>query len=170
MRALEEAGIIAGYAALLTRKAWPRAHGASGCGARQARCQSTRPAQGRRANLEEVTWCHSLSGEMDYTMQVVMPDLKHYIIPDGSGADAAGVINVKSSFVLEKVKGDHRATHLHGAFNPTAATHSRSASATGATTLRVIACRSRHGECSSTVRSIEAQRHSAGAPTGRNRS
>ena len=53
----------------------------------------------------EVTWCHSLSGEMDYTMQVVMPDLKHYtsFLMDRV-LTLPGVINVKSSFVLEKVK------------------------------------------------------------------
>ena len=53
----------------------------------------------------EVTWCHSLSGEMDYTMQVVMPDLKHYtsFLMDRV-LTLPGVVNVKSAFVLEKVK------------------------------------------------------------------
>ena len=42
---------------------------------------------------------------MDYTMQVVMPDLKHYtsFLMDRV-LTLPGVVNVKSAFVLEKVK------------------------------------------------------------------
>ncbi|MCS6996088.1 MAG: Lrp/AsnC family transcriptional regulator [Casimicrobiaceae bacterium] len=106
VRALEEAGVIAGYAALVD----PEKVGL-GLTVHLDVALEKRDAAARerfKAAVQawsEVLWCHSLSGEWDYTMQVVMPDLKHYtaFLMDRVLA-LPGVVNVKSSFVLEKVK------------------------------------------------------------------
>jgi len=106
VRALEESGVIAGYAALLD----PERIGL-GLTVHLDVALDKRDAKARerfKAAVQtwaEVTWCHSLSGDMDYTMQVVMPDLKHYtsFLMDRV-LGLPGVVNVKSSFVLEKVK------------------------------------------------------------------
>ncbi len=106
VRALEEAGVIAGYAALLD----PEKIGL-GLTVHLDVALDKRDAKARDRfkaavlTWSEVTWCHSLSGDMDYTMQVVMPDLKHYtsFLMDRV-LGLPGVVNVKSSFVLEKVK------------------------------------------------------------------
>jgi Lrp/AsnC family transcriptional regulator, leucine-responsive regulatory protein len=106
VRTLEEEGFIAGYAALLE----PEKIGL-GLTIHLDVALDKKDAKARdrlKAAVQtwgEVTWCHSLSGEMDYTMQVVMPDLKHYtsFLMDRV-LTLPGVVNVKSSFVLEKVK------------------------------------------------------------------
>ncbi len=106
VRALEEDGVISSYAALLN----PEKVGLSltvhldvALDKRDAKARDRLKAAVQ--TWSEVTWCHSLSGEMDYTMQVVMPNLKHYtsFLMDRV-LTLPGVVNVKSAFVLEKVK------------------------------------------------------------------
>ena len=106
VRALEEDGIISSYAALLNPEKVGlglTVHLDVALDKRDAKARDRLKAAVQ--TWSEVTWCHSLSGEMDYTMQVVMPDLKHYtsFLMDRV-LTLPGVINVKSSFVLEKVK------------------------------------------------------------------
>jgi Lrp/AsnC family transcriptional regulator, leucine-responsive regulatory protein len=106
VRALEEAGFISSYAALLNPEKIGlglTVHLDVALDKRDAKARDRLKAAVH--TWSEVTWCHSLSGEMDYTMQVVMPDLKHYtaFLMDRV-LTLPGVVNVKSSFVLEKVK------------------------------------------------------------------
>jgi len=53
----------------------------------------------------EVLACHSLTGDMDYLLRVQVEDLDHFsrFVMD-SLLKHPGVIDVKSSFVLEEVK------------------------------------------------------------------
>ena len=106
VRALEESGVVAGYAALLNPERL-------GLGlivhldvALDKRDRTARERlKAAVQTWSEVTWCHSLSGDMDYTMQVVMPDLKHYTaFLMERVLTLPGVVNVKSAFVLDKVK------------------------------------------------------------------
>jgi Lrp/AsnC family transcriptional regulator, leucine-responsive regulatory protein len=106
VRALEEAGFISSYAALLNPEKIGlglTVHLDVALDKKDAKARDRLKAAVQ--TWSEVTWCHSLSGEMDYTMQVVMPDLKHYtsFLMDRV-LTLPGVVNVKSSFVLEKVK------------------------------------------------------------------
>ena len=53
----------------------------------------------------EVLGCHSLTGDMDYLLRVQVEDLEHFsrFVMD-SLLKHPGVLDVKSSFVLEEVK------------------------------------------------------------------
>ena len=53
----------------------------------------------------EVVGCHSLTGDMDYVLRVHVADLQHFsrFVMD-SLLKHPGVLDVKSSFVLEEVK------------------------------------------------------------------
>jgi Lrp/AsnC family leucine-responsive transcriptional regulator len=53
----------------------------------------------------EVLACHSLTGDMDYLLRVQVEDLEHFsrFVMD-SLLKHAGVLDVKSSFVLEEIK------------------------------------------------------------------
>ena len=53
----------------------------------------------------EVLACHSLTGDMDYLLRVQVEDLEHFsrFVMD-SLLKHPGVLDVKSSFVLEAVK------------------------------------------------------------------
>jgi Lrp/AsnC family leucine-responsive transcriptional regulator len=53
----------------------------------------------------EVVACHAMTGEMDYLLRVVVEDLGHFSrFVMESLLKQPGVIDVKSSFVLEEVK------------------------------------------------------------------
>jgi Lrp/AsnC family transcriptional regulator, leucine-responsive regulatory protein len=106
VRTLEEEGFISGYAALLDPEKIGlglTVHLDVALDKKDAKARDRLKAAVQ--TWSEVTWCHSLSGEMDYTMQVVMPSLKHYtsFLMDRV-LTLPGVVNVKSAFVLEKVK------------------------------------------------------------------
>jgi Lrp/AsnC family transcriptional regulator, leucine-responsive regulatory protein len=106
VRTLEEEGFISGYAALLDPEKIGlglTVHLDVALDKKDAKARDRLKAA--VLTWSEVTWCHSLSGEMDYTMQVVMPSLKHYtsFLMDRV-LTLPGVVNVKSAFVLEKVK------------------------------------------------------------------
>jgi Lrp/AsnC family transcriptional regulator, leucine-responsive regulatory protein len=53
----------------------------------------------------EVTACYSMTGEMDYLLRVVVRDLNHFsTFIMNSVLRQPGVVDVKSSFALERVK------------------------------------------------------------------
>jgi Lrp/AsnC family leucine-responsive transcriptional regulator len=106
VRALEEAGVIRGYAALLdpariglgllafvTVKLEKRGRMPTDAFARACR------------DWPEVAACHATTGDMDYLLRVHVADLAHFsrFVMD-SLLKHPGVIDVKSSFVLEQVK------------------------------------------------------------------
>ena len=106
VRALEEAGVIRGYAALLdpakiglgllafvTVKLEKRGRMPTDAFARACR------------EWAEVAACHATTGDMDYLLRVHVEDLAHFsrFVMD-SLLKHPGVIDVKSSFVLEQVK------------------------------------------------------------------
>jgi Lrp/AsnC family leucine-responsive transcriptional regulator len=106
VRALEEAGIIRGYVALLdpakiglgllafvTVKLEKRGRMPTDAFARACR------------DWPEVAACHATTGDMDYLLRVHVADLAHFsrFVMD-SLLKHPGVIDVKSSFVLEQVK------------------------------------------------------------------
>jgi Lrp/AsnC family leucine-responsive transcriptional regulator len=106
VRALEEAGVIRGYTALLdpariglgllafvTVKLEKRGRMPTDAFARACR------------DWPEVAACHATTGDMDYLLRVHVEDLAHFsrFVMD-SLLKHPGVIDVKSSFALEKVK------------------------------------------------------------------
>ncbi len=106
VRALEEAGVIRGYAALLdpakiglglvafvTVKLEKRGRMPTDAFARACR------------DWPEVAACHATTGDMDYLLRVHVEDLAHFsrFVMD-SLLKHPGVIDVKSSFSLEQVK------------------------------------------------------------------
>jgi Lrp/AsnC family leucine-responsive transcriptional regulator len=106
VRSLEEAGVIRGYAALLdpakiglgllafvTVKLEKRGRMPTDAFARACR------------DWPEVAACHATTGDMDYLLRVHVEDLPHFsrFVMD-SLLKHPGVIDVKSSFVLEQVK------------------------------------------------------------------
>ena len=103
---LEQAGVLAGYAAVLDPakvglglQAFVRVqlarHDAEAIDA------FTRRVQG----WDEVVACHALTGEMDYLLHVVVQDLAHFsrFLLDHL-LNASGVADINSSFVLRTVK------------------------------------------------------------------
>ena len=106
VRALEEAGVIRRYVAILD----PRKLGLGLMGfvsvklekrGRMPTDQFSRAVK----DWPEVMACHSLTGEMDYLLRVQVEDLDHFsrFVMD-SLLKHPGVLDVRSSFVLEAVK------------------------------------------------------------------
>lgn len=106
VRALEEAGVIRRYAAIVDPAR-------VGLGLRafvnvklekRGRMPTDAFAKAVR-EWPEVVSCHSLTGDMDYLLGVHVEDLEHFsrFVMD-SLLKAPGVLDVKSSFVLEEVK------------------------------------------------------------------
>lgn len=106
LRALEKAGVIRGYAALLdpgqiglellayvTVKLEKRG--------KMPVDQFTRAVQG----WPEVIACFSMTGDMDYLMRVQVADLEHYsrFVMDRL-LKQPGVIDIRTNFVLERIK------------------------------------------------------------------
>ena len=106
LRRLEESGVIARYAAVLD----PRKLGL-GLTA-HLEVQLDKQAEHARSTFRKavIKWpealaCHALSGQWDYLLKVVVPDLEHYsrFLMEKVLALPV-VVNVQSSFVLETVK------------------------------------------------------------------
>ena len=106
VRALEEAGVIRGYAALLDPSK-------IGLGLlafvtvkleKRGRMPTDAFAKACR-DWPEVAACHATTGDMDYLLRVHVEDLPHFsrFVMD-SLLKHPGVIDMKSSFVLEQVK------------------------------------------------------------------
>ncbi len=106
VRALEEAGVIRGYAALLD----PAKVGLGLLAfvtvklEKRGRMPTDAFAKACR-DWPEVAACHATTGDMDYLLRVHVEDLAHFsrFVMD-SLLRHPGVIDVKSSFVLEQVK------------------------------------------------------------------
>lgn len=106
VRALEEAGIISRYVALLD----PEAVGA-GVSVfiqvsleRQSR-EVLDVFEARIANMPEVMECYLMSGDADYLLRVVVRDTAHlrdFIV--GHLSETPGVSQIRSSFALKQVK------------------------------------------------------------------
>ncbi len=106
VRALEKAGVIRRYAALVD----PRKVGLGLMAfvnvKLEKRGRSPTDAFARAVrDWPEVLACHSLTGEMDYLLRVQVEDLEHFsrFVMD-SLLKHPGVLDVRSSFVLEEVK------------------------------------------------------------------
>ncbi len=106
VRALEEAGVIRRYVALLDA-------GRIGLGMMafvnvklEKRGRMPTDAFARAVkDWPEVLGCHSLTGDIDYLLRVQVEDLDHFSrFVMNSLLKHPGVIDVKSSFVLEEVK------------------------------------------------------------------
>ena len=108
VRLLEEAGAIAGYHATLGRTA-------VGLGLtvfvgikverhRDADADAFRTAV---AALPEVVSCHLVSGDIDFLLQIVVPDLAAYerLLLD-TLLRLPGVADIRSSFAIQTVKAD----------------------------------------------------------------
>ena len=106
VRALEKAGVIRGYAALVD----PRKVGLGLTGfvtvklEKRGRMPTDAFARAVQA-WPEVMACHAMTGEMDYLLRVQVEDLDHFsrFVMDHL-LKHPGVLDVKSSFVLEAVK------------------------------------------------------------------
>jgi Lrp/AsnC family transcriptional regulator, leucine-responsive regulatory protein len=106
IRALESAGVIRRYVALVD----PRRVGLSLMAfvnvklEKRGRMPTDAFARAVK-DWPEVLGCHSLTGDMDYLLRVQVEDLEHFarFVMD-SLLKHPGVLDVKSSFVLEEVK------------------------------------------------------------------
>jgi Lrp/AsnC family leucine-responsive transcriptional regulator len=122
LQRLEQAGVIAGYAARIDPAAIGlglqavvrvqlEKHGSAGV---------ARFAEAVRG-WDEVVACFALTGDMDYLLHVVVADLDHYsrFLMDKL-LNAAGVADLNSSFVLQTVKqsGELPLDHLAPAAEP----------------------------------------------------
>jgi len=106
VRALEEGGVIRRYAALVDP-------GKVGLGLRafvtvKLEKRGRMPTDAFTQAVQdwpEVVGCHSTTGDMDYLLRVHVADLEHFsrFVMD-SLLKHPGVLDVKSSFVLEEVK------------------------------------------------------------------
>lgn len=106
LRRLEAAGFVAGYAALLDAERLGL--GVVAFTHVSLERHGERPAQAFHAavaRMPEVLDCWSVSGEADYLLRIVAPDLRafsdflmHRLLP------APGVASVKSNIALERIK------------------------------------------------------------------
>ena len=106
VRALEEAGIIRQYVALLE----PARIGLSLCGYVSVKLEKRGKMPVERFTRSVLAWpeviaCYSMTGDMDYLLRVQVEDLDHYsrFIMEKL-LKQPGVIDIKSNFVLERVK------------------------------------------------------------------
>jgi len=106
VRALEEAGVIRSYAALLDAKRVGLALLAFVNVKLEKRGRMPTDAFARAVkDWPEVLACHALTGDMDYLLRVQVADLDHFSrFVMESLLKHPGVLDVKSSFVLEEVK------------------------------------------------------------------
>ena len=111
VKRLEDAGVIAGYVALLA----PEKVGLGLTAVLNVRLEK-QPANDQRTPMEafaaavqawpEVVECSALTGEMDYLLRVVVRDMAHYsrFVMD-SLLRHPSVQDCKTSFVLRQLKG-----------------------------------------------------------------
>ena len=106
VRALEEAGVIRAYAALLDAKRVGLGLMAFVNVKLEKRGRMPTDAFARAVkDWAEVLGCYALTGDMDYLLRVRVEDLDHFsrFVMDAL-LKHPGVLDVKSSFVLEEVK------------------------------------------------------------------
>jgi Lrp/AsnC family leucine-responsive transcriptional regulator len=106
VRSLEESGVIKGYVALVD----PLKVGLQMLAYVTVKLEKKGHMPGEEFNnavntWTEVTECYAMTGDMDYLLRVQVEDLDHFsrFIMDKLLKEAA-VADVKSSFVLERVK------------------------------------------------------------------
>jgi Lrp/AsnC family leucine-responsive transcriptional regulator len=106
VRALEEAGVIRQYVALLE----PQKLGLGLLAYVTVKLEKKgkMPVEQftqRIAEWDEVVACYAMTGDMDYLLRVHVEDLEHYSrFVMGKLIKQPGVIDIKSNFVLERVK------------------------------------------------------------------
>src|SRR5215475_12074736 len=106
VRALEEAGVIRGYAALVDAKRVGLDLLAFVTVKLEKRGRMPTDAFARAVkDWPEVLGCHALTGDMDYLLRIRVADLDHFSkFVMESLLKHPGVLDVKSSFVLVEVK------------------------------------------------------------------
>ena len=106
VRALEDAGVIRSYAALVDAKRIGLDLLAFVNVKLEKRGRMPTDAFARAVkDWPEVLGCHALTGDMDYLLRVHVADLDHFSkFVMESLLKHPGVLDVKSSFVLEEVK------------------------------------------------------------------
>lgn len=107
VRLLEEAGIIRGYHAALDRTEIGLGLTVF-VGIKVERHHDSEASRFREAiqSLAEVVACHIVSGETDFLLQVVVPDLAAYErFLMGTLLKLKGVVDIRSNFALQTVKG-----------------------------------------------------------------
>ena len=106
VRALEQAGVIRRYVAIVD----PKRVGLALCAFVNVKLEKRgrTPADGFSRAVKdwpEVLACYSLTGDMDYLLRVQVENLDHFSrFVMESLLKHPGVIDVKSSFVLEEIK------------------------------------------------------------------
>jgi Lrp/AsnC family leucine-responsive transcriptional regulator len=106
VRALEEAGIIRQYVALLDPQKVGLALAAYVTVKLEKKGRMPIEQFARAVNAwPEVVACYAMTGDMDYLLRVHVSDLEHYsrFVMDKL-LKQAGVLDVRSNFVLERVK------------------------------------------------------------------
>lgn len=106
LRRLEDSGVIEGYSAILNRRQ-------AGLGmtvfvdlkvARHSE-ESALDLEQRVRMMPEVTACHLISGEADYRLEIVVPDLEAYERFNMTGLLKLPLVNeIRSSFVIRTVR------------------------------------------------------------------
>jgi Lrp/AsnC family leucine-responsive transcriptional regulator len=116
IRRLEEAGVIRGYVALVD----PHAVGLGLLAYVSVKLEKRgrMPLEDFRARVQtwpEVVACYAMTGDMDYLLRIHVQDLDHFsrFVMDQL-LNQPGVVDVKSSFALDRVK-DTTALPLHHA-------------------------------------------------------
>ena len=117
VRALEKAGVIRRYVAILDARKLGLALMAFVNVKLEKRGRMPTDAFARAVkDWPEVLACYALTGDMDYLLRVQVEDLQHYsrFVMD-SLLKHPGVLDVRSSFVLEEVKETTALPMLHAA-------------------------------------------------------
>lgn len=106
VRLLEAAGVIAGYSAKLDRKAVGLGLTVFiGVKVERHHDDEARAFREAVAALDEVVACHLVSGEADFLLQVVTPDLAAYErFLLGTLLKLPGVSDIRSNFAIQTVK------------------------------------------------------------------
>jgi DNA-binding Lrp family transcriptional regulator len=106
VKAMEQAGVIGAYVALLD----PAAVGIGLSAFIQVTLErqsesALKTFEARMAGFPEVMECYLMTGDSDYLLRVVVPDvqaLEHFIVRELS--TIPGMANIRSSFALKQVK------------------------------------------------------------------
>lgn len=108
VKALEQRGVIAGYRARLDRtRIGLGLTVLVGVKVDGHRDENATAIQDAFRSMPEVTACHLVSGESDFLLQVVVPDLAHYEqFLLGKLLKLPMVKDIRSNFVIRTVKDD----------------------------------------------------------------
>jgi len=105
VKALEEAGVIKGYAALLDAKTVGLSVNVfMSVSLSTQNEKSLKDFEGAAAARPEVMECYLMTGDSDYLLRVVVPDLEAYERFVMDFTKIAGIAQIRSSFALRPVK------------------------------------------------------------------